>query len=75
MCEKRGLAVQTLRLESAPPIVVADLVAPGAKRTIAFYAHYDGQPVDAKQWKSDPWKASDARRRVSRSRLARGEID
>ncbi len=56
MCAKRGLAVQTLRLENAPPIVVADLVAPGAKRTIAFYAHYDGQPVDAKQWKSDPWQ-------------------
>jgi acetylornithine deacetylase/succinyl-diaminopimelate desuccinylase-like protein len=27
-----------------------------AKRTIAFYAHYDGQPVDPSQWKSEPWK-------------------
>src|SRR2546421_3765019 len=24
--------------------------------TIAFYAHYDGQPVDPSQWKSEPWK-------------------
>jgi acetylornithine deacetylase/succinyl-diaminopimelate desuccinylase-like protein len=56
ICEKRGLEVQTLRLDGAPPIVVANLTARGAKRTIAFYAHYDGQPVDAKQWKSDPWK-------------------
>ncbi|MGZ4985156.1 MAG: M20/M25/M40 family metallo-hydrolase, partial [Chthoniobacterales bacterium] len=56
MCEKRGLAVQRLKVEGAPPVVVADLRMPGAKRTIAFYAHYDGQPVDAKQWKSDPWK-------------------
>ena len=56
MCEKHGLTVQLLTVEDAPPIVVADLVAPGAKRTIAFYAHYDGQPVDPAKWKSDPWK-------------------
>lgn len=56
MCEKRGLVVKLLTLEGAPPIVVADLHAPNAKRTIAFYAHYDGQPVDVSQWKSEPWK-------------------
>lgn len=56
MCEKRGLVAKFLTLEGAPPIVVADLTAPNAKRTIAFYAHYDGQPVDASQWKSEPWK-------------------
>ena len=38
------------------PVVVADLPAPDSKRTIAFYAHYDGQPVDPGRWKSDPWK-------------------
>lgn len=56
MCEKRGLVVKLLKLEGAPPIVVADLSVPNAKRTIAFYAHYDGQPVDPSQWKSEPWK-------------------
>ncbi|MEY2512108.1 MAG: hypothetical protein QOE26_2871 [Verrucomicrobiota bacterium] len=56
MCEKRGLVVKLLTLEGAPPVVVADLAAPNAKRTIAFYAHYDGQPVDVSQWKSEPWK-------------------
>jgi acetylornithine deacetylase/succinyl-diaminopimelate desuccinylase-like protein len=56
MCEKRGLTVKLLTLEGAPPVVVADLTAANAKRTIAFYAHYDGQPVDASQWKSEPWK-------------------
>src|SRR5207237_10155910 len=25
-------------------------------KTIAFYAHYDGQPVDPAQWKSPPWE-------------------
>ncbi len=55
LCEKRGMTVQLLRMEGAPPIVVADLRAPDAKRTIAFYAHYDGQPVDPAKWKSEPW--------------------
>ena len=56
LLEKRGLTTQLLTLGDAPPIVVGDLAAPGAKRTIAFYAHYDGQPVDPAKWKSDPWK-------------------
>ncbi|MDQ3120591.1 MAG: hypothetical protein M3Q89_13665, partial [Verrucomicrobiota bacterium] len=56
MCEKRGLSTQLLTMEGAPPIVVADLVVPNAKHTIAFYAHYDGQPVEPARWKSDPWK-------------------
>jgi acetylornithine deacetylase/succinyl-diaminopimelate desuccinylase-like protein len=69
MLEKRGLKAQILARGDAPPIVVGDLVvspsppAPlpegeGSKsgRTIAFYAHYDGQPVDVAKWKSDPWK-------------------
>ncbi len=56
MLEKRGLTTQLLKHEGAPPMVVADLVVAGSKRTIAFYAHYDGQPVDPAKWKSDPWK-------------------
>lgn len=56
MCEKRGLATKLLTVEGAPPVVVANLSVPEAKRTIAFYAHYDGQPVDTSQWKSPPWQ-------------------
>jgi acetylornithine deacetylase/succinyl-diaminopimelate desuccinylase-like protein len=55
MMERRGVAVRVLTLDGAPPIVVGDLRAPGAPRTIAFYAHYDGQPVDESQWSSPPW--------------------
>ena len=58
LCEKRGLKTRLLTLAGAPPVVVADLPAPNAKWTIAFYAHYDGQPVDPKQWKGEPWKAA-----------------
>ena len=55
MLEARGLTTRLLSLDGAPPIVVADLKAQGSTRTLAFYAHYDGQPVDATQWKSAPW--------------------
>jgi acetylornithine deacetylase/succinyl-diaminopimelate desuccinylase-like protein len=55
MFEKRGMTTRLLTLDGAPPIVVVDVPARGATRTIAFYAHYDGQPVDAKQWQSPPW--------------------
>ena len=56
MLEKRGLTAQLLTLADAPPIVVGDFSTPSAQRTVAFYAHYDGQPVDPLGWKSDPWK-------------------
>ncbi|MFL6196335.1 MAG: M20/M25/M40 family metallo-hydrolase [Thermoanaerobaculia bacterium] len=57
MLEKRGFAVQRLSAgPGTPPAVYGDLKVPGAKRTIMFYAHYDGQPVDQKGWVSDPFK-------------------
>lgn len=56
MLKRRGLETRLLALRGVPPLVVADLPAPGAKRTIAFYAHYDGQPVDPSKWKSGPWQ-------------------
>jgi acetylornithine deacetylase/succinyl-diaminopimelate desuccinylase-like protein len=56
---RRGAAVKLLRVEGAPPLVVANVLAgarPGAGApTLTFYAHYDGQPVDAAQWTSPPW--------------------
>ncbi|HYL98339.1 MAG TPA: hypothetical protein VEZ90_05240, partial [Blastocatellia bacterium] len=55
MLESRG--IRTYRLESgdAPPIVCGELNTPGATQTVTFYAHYDGQPVDPKQWQGDPF--------------------
>jgi len=46
---KRGFAVETLET-GGNPLVFAELRAPGAQRTILFYAHYDGQPVEPKAW-------------------------
>jgi len=74
MFEKRGASTRLLTLDGAPPIVVVDLSSPGATRTIAFYAHYDGQPVDPPQWKSAPWTPV-MRRRRKRRRLAQRRVD
>jgi acetylornithine deacetylase/succinyl-diaminopimelate desuccinylase-like protein len=53
---KRGVSTELLRLPGAPPVVYGELAVPGATRTAILYAHYDGQPVVASQWASDPWK-------------------
>lgn len=56
MLKKHGMQVQTLKVENAPPVVLAALPANPAKHTVTFYAHYDGQPVNKNDWKQDPWK-------------------
>ena len=57
MFARRGVTARLLRIEGVPPIVVADVLARRpSNTTIAFYAHYDGQPVDRSQWATDPWQ-------------------
>jgi acetylornithine deacetylase/succinyl-diaminopimelate desuccinylase-like protein len=56
MFAKRQIPFRLLRVGDAPPVVVANLHGPGATKTIAFYAHFDGQPVDASQWITPPWE-------------------
>ena len=55
MLERRGATARLLETPGAPPAVYGELRAPGATKTIVFYAHYDGQPVDTSQWASPPW--------------------
>jgi acetylornithine deacetylase/succinyl-diaminopimelate desuccinylase-like protein len=55
MLERRGLATRLLEVEGAPPAVYGLLRVPGARRTVVFYAHYDGQPVDRAKWHGAPW--------------------
>ena len=53
MMNKRGIEkVQLLTANTAgvPPVVYGEVMVPGAKQTIIFYAHYDGQPVNPAQW-------------------------
>ncbi|MEX2151713.1 MAG: M20/M25/M40 family metallo-hydrolase [Gemmatimonadaceae bacterium] len=58
MLERRGIRGQVLETPGAPPAVYGELRSPGATRTIMFYAHYDGQPVDTLQWATAPWSPS-----------------
>jgi len=51
-----GVQTELLRMDGAPPLVFAALTVPGATRTLGIYAHYDGQPVDAKQWRHPPFE-------------------
>lgn len=56
LLQQRGMDAQVLETPGNP-LVWAELKAPGATRTLLFYAHYDGQPVNAKEWKQagGPW--------------------
>ncbi len=56
MLETRGASAQLLEVEGSPPAVLGSLDADGATRTVVFYAHYDGQPVDTTRWSSSPWQ-------------------
>ncbi len=53
MMKQRGIAnVQLLEgiKPLAPPSVYGEIKVPGATRTVVFYAHYDGQPVNPSDW-------------------------
>lgn len=50
MLEARGIETHLLSIEGRGPVVFGKLETPGAKRSVIFYAHYDGQPVDAAAW-------------------------
>jgi acetylornithine deacetylase/succinyl-diaminopimelate desuccinylase-like protein len=59
MMRRRGLSPRLLeaRTAGAPPAVYGELRTPGASRTLVFYAHYDGQPTDPRQWTgTEPWR-------------------
>jgi acetylornithine deacetylase/succinyl-diaminopimelate desuccinylase-like protein len=55
MMKRRGIEARLLE-GGGPPAVFGELKTPGATRTVALYAHYDGQPVDASKWATDPFK-------------------
>ncbi len=56
LLKARGFdAMQLSARPGMPPLVFGELKSPGARRTVVFYAHYDGQPVTLSQWNSDPF--------------------
>ena len=52
MMEQRGIKAEFLTgiTPNVSPAVFGEIKVPGAKTTLAFYAHYDGQPVNAAKW-------------------------
>ena len=56
MLELRGVKVQMLQDAGSPPLVFGEIRTPGATRTLVFYAHYDGQALDPKEWTALPFQ-------------------
>ena len=50
MLARRGLTAEILET-TGNPLVWGELKVPGATRTLLLYAHYDGQPVNPKDWR------------------------
>jgi acetylornithine deacetylase/succinyl-diaminopimelate desuccinylase-like protein len=61
MMEERGIKTTLLDANSkgTPPAVYGEVIVPNATKTIIFYAHYDGQPVNPNQWAAgiEPFKS------------------
>ena len=56
MLEKRSIPARLVAVPGSNPIVFGEIRTPGATRTIVFYAHYDGQPLDPREWSSPPFE-------------------
>lgn len=48
--QRRELKPRLLEAPGSAPIVYGEILVPGATHTYVFYSHYDGQPLDPKEW-------------------------
>jgi acetylornithine deacetylase/succinyl-diaminopimelate desuccinylase-like protein len=56
MLQQRGVSSRLVSVPGGNPIVFGEIRTPGATRTLVFYAHYDGQPLDPGEWASPPFE-------------------
>jgi acetylornithine deacetylase/succinyl-diaminopimelate desuccinylase-like protein len=56
MLKKRGVAARLVEAPDVNPVVFGEIRTESATRTIVFYAHYDGQPLDPKEWATPPFQ-------------------
>jgi acetylornithine deacetylase/succinyl-diaminopimelate desuccinylase-like protein len=56
LMEQRGIRCRMLETAGSVPVVFGEIRTPGATKTLVFYAHYDGQPADPKEWATPPWQ-------------------
>jgi acetylornithine deacetylase/succinyl-diaminopimelate desuccinylase-like protein len=56
MMKQRGLDAEQWETTGGVPVMFGQKLVPGARHTILFYIHYDGQPVDTRRWQQpDPF--------------------
>jgi acetylornithine deacetylase/succinyl-diaminopimelate desuccinylase-like protein len=78
MMRTRGLSPRLLESEDgkAPPLIYGEWKAPGAKRTLVIYAHYDGQAVTPADWKvTEPFQPRLLSNRPDRGGTALAQTD
>ena len=56
LLSEAGAESELLTLDGAAPLVYGELEVPGATRTLGIYVHYDGQPVDPRNWTHPPFE-------------------
>ncbi len=54
--DKRGVKTKFLEVDGAPLVVYGEMPRAGAQRTITFYAHYDGSPLNPNDWTTPPFQ-------------------
>jgi len=70
MLQQNGVKSELLLSDkpNSAPVVYGEVSVPGATTTLAFYAHYDGQPVNPKQWAEglEPFKPALMNERIDK---------
>ena len=57
MMERRGIRAGLIETPGVPAVVYGELPAAPSAETLVFYAHYDGQPVNPREWETgDPFR-------------------
>ena len=51
-----GVTSELLVIDGVAPLVYGELLVPDAERTLGIYVHYDGQPVDPRNWTHPPFE-------------------
>lgn len=62
--EKLDFSVKYVTVHDSPPYVIAEKIVDKLKPTVLLYAHYDIQPVDRKEWATDPFKLEEKNGRL-----------
>ncbi|MYG34057.1 MAG: hypothetical protein F4205_01065 [Gemmatimonadetes bacterium] len=56
LLREAGAESELLTIDGVAPLVYGQLNVPGATRTLGIYVHYDGQPVDPRNWTHPPFE-------------------